>query len=814
MAEAKIKITADTRSAERDIRNLQSALENLSRVSTAAGVAFASITAAAAGVAVAFKGITDQVGELADLGKALDLSAQSLLNLQRSAQLAGVDAGELNQALFRLRGNLGDALVKGAGPAKDALDRLGLSAKTLSTIPADQQIAKITEELRKVQNPAERSALAIDLLGKQGPRLLEVADNAARLAEQAEKMGLALSDIEVRNLELAGDAMDELSFIVKDTLTKALAQLAPYIIAIADNLKEAVVEAGGFGNIVADSVIPALRLATQAAAVLAAVFITGKLIAAVVAITGAVIGMYNALKLATTAAAALNAVVGKNPLIKIAGAAAGLAGAAVVVDEIGEAFDKLDAQARAISENTRTDLAKEKEARSKITAEVDKLNQEQEKALKSLEETIVKLEQSVKFEREKVSLGDTQANINKMITEESAKLEKVGQSLTAQQRDRITLAYQELEAIKNRETFDRAINALSNERLTVAIADKDQREVALGIIKMEEQLKRSLNDIERDSLSIAIKKTQEAREQGSIAEAILNATRQQTELEKINRGLSLQRSLGGVSGAGFVTSEREYLRDQEALQALLDNKIISEQQYYQQREELARQYTFKIQQLEMQRIEAVLMAERNGIAAVLSEQDRATIQRVGQQDRQREIVRGRIEWEKKSEAQKTQFALETAGQMFSALGTQNKKAFEAAKAFNIANAIMNTYLSATKALAMYPFPFGLIAAAGAVAAGMAQVNAIRSQQYSGRALGGPVMNGESYIVGERGPELFTPNTNGNITRNSDLAGGGTTNVNFTIVTNDSQGFDDLLLQRRGMITQMISDAQLESGRRM
>ena len=814
MAEAKIKITADTRSAERDIRNLQSALENLSRVSTAAGVAFASITAAAAGVAVAFKGITDQVGELADLGKVLDLSAQSLLNLQRSAQLAGVDAGELNQALFRLRGNLGDALVKGAGPAKDALDRLGLSAKTLSTIPADQQIAKITEELRKVQNPAERSALAIDLLGKQGPRLLEVADNAARLAEQAEKMGLALSDIEVRNLELAGDAMDELSFIVKDTLTKALAQLAPYIIAIADNLKEAVVEAGGFGNIVADSVIPALRLATQAAAVLAAVFITGKLIAAVVAITGAVIGMYNALKLATTAAAALNAVVGKNPLIKIAGAAAGLAGAAVVVDEIGEAFDKLDAQARAISENTRTDLAKEKEARSKITAEVDKLNQEQEKALKSLEETIVKLEQSVKFEREKVSLGDTQANINKMITEESIKLEKVGQSLTAQHRDRITLAYQELEAIKNRETFDRAINALSNERLTVAIADKDQREVALGIIKMEEQLKRSLNDIERDSLSIAIKKTQEAREQGSIAEAILNATRQQTELEKINRGLSLQRSLGGVSGAGFVTSEREYLRDQEALQALLDNKIISEQQYYQQREELARQYTFKIQQLEMQRIEAVLMAERNGIAAVLSEQDRATIQRVGQQDRQREIVRGRIEWEKRSEAQKTQFALETAGQMFSALGAQNKKAFEAAKAFNIANAVMNTYLSATKALATYPFPFGLIAAAGAVAAGMAQVNAIRSQQYSGRALGGPVMNGESYIVGERGPELFTPNTNGNITRNSDLAGGGTTNVNFTIVTNDSQGFDDLLLQRRGMITQMISDAQLESGRRM
>jgi hypothetical protein len=38
-------------------------------------------------------------------------------------------------------------------------------------------------------------------------------------------------------------------------------------------------------------------------------------------------------------------------------------------------------------------------------------------------------------------------------------------------------------------------------------------------------------------------------------------------------------------------------------------------------------------------------------------------------------------------------------------------------------------------------------------------------------------------------------------------------VNFTIVANDAQGFDDLLLQRRGMITQMIADSRLEQGQR-
>jgi SLT domain-containing protein len=126
---------------------------------------------------------------------------------------------------------------------------------------------------------------------------------------------------------------------------------------------------------------------------------------------------------------------------------------------------------------------------------------------------------------------------------------------------------------------------------------------------------------------------------------------------------------------------------------------------------------------------------------------------------------------------------------------------------------MNTYMAVTKALATYPFPFSLIAAGGALAFGLAQVAQIRSQSYSGRALGGPVMGGETYMVGESGPELFTPQGTGSITRNGDLQGGGPVSVEFTIVANDTQGFDALLASRRGVITQIISDAMLERGQR-
>ena len=47
-----------------------------------------------------------------------------------------------------------------------------------------------------------------------------------------------------------------------------------------------------------------------------------------------------------------------------------------------------------------------------------------------------------------------------------------------------------------------------------------------------------------------------------------------------------------------------------------------------------------------------------------------------------------------------------------------------------------------------------------------------------RAMGGPVMGGGSYIVGEKGPELFTPTSSGNITPNSAMGGANiTVNVN-------------------------------------
>jgi tetratricopeptide (TPR) repeat protein len=83
-----------------------------------------------------------------------------------------------------------------------------------------------------------------------------------------------------------------------------------------------------------------------------------------------------------------------------------------------------------------------------------------------------------------------------------------------------------------------------------------------------------------------------------------------------------------------------------------------------------------------------------------------------------------------------------------------------------------------------------------------------------RALGGPVAGANAYLVGERGPELFVPNSAGTIVPNERLGSSmGDTNINFNISATDASSFDSMLVQRRGLITNIINDALSRQGRR-
>ena len=87
----------------------------------------------------------------------------------------------------------------------------------------------------------------------------------------------------------------------------------------------------------------------------------------------------------------------------------------------------------------------------------------------------------------------------------------------------------------------------------------------------------------------------------------------------------------------------------------------------------------------------------------------------------------------------------------------------------------------------------------------------------GRATGGAVTPNRPFMVGERGAELFVPNTSGQIITNENtkalMAGGNqSVNVNFSIEATDASGFDELLTSRKNQIVAMISQAMNQKGK--
>lgn len=94
---------------------------------------------------------------------------------------------------------------------------------------------------------------------------------------------------------------------------------------------------------------------------------------------------------------------------------------------------------------------------------------------------------------------------------------------------------------------------------------------------------------------------------------------------------------------------------------------------------------------------------------------------------------------------------------FKTFGAGNKKMFAIGKAFAISQSIINTYMAATNALARTPLPppFPQIAAAGIIAAGLAQVAKISAEKMPAFATGGAMTIGgaggvDSQMVSFRG----------------------------------------------------------------
>ena len=211
----------------------------------ALGSALVDVTSQVYGFA---KGQIDLMDQAGDLAGRLGLPVEELTRLQYAFQLTGSEADDVGGVLSKFNINLSDAARKG-GPAADALDALGLSAKKLINQPISEQVYQIADAIKGVKNPADRASLAMDIFGKSGVNVINSlvagGDELRKFANESDALGNTVSQSMVDISGAANDAYDKAWLALGGLGNQLAVAIAPYIISIGDQFTEL---AKGFGK--------------------------------------------------------------------------------------------------------------------------------------------------------------------------------------------------------------------------------------------------------------------------------------------------------------------------------------------------------------------------------------------------------------------------------------------------------------------------------------------------------------------------------------------------------------------------------------
>jgi len=175
----------------------------------------------------------------------------------------------LETGLKKMQKNVVDA-AQGSKTAQASLARLGVSIADLAGLSPDRQFELLADRLSQVRNPAIRTALAMDLFGKAGTRLLPLMSQGAAgiesLRDEARRLGLSISGDDAQAAEAFGDSLGSLWKVVKAGAFAIGAALVPVLGDLVTNTTAAAVSAIGWVKENKELVVIAFKIAAGIAA--------------------------------------------------------------------------------------------------------------------------------------------------------------------------------------------------------------------------------------------------------------------------------------------------------------------------------------------------------------------------------------------------------------------------------------------------------------------------------------------------------------------------------------------------------------------
>jgi len=191
-------------------------------------------------VTAPFRAIADAAGRLDDAGKSaerLGLSIGMFQTLSAVADEVGLSVSTMSSVLTKMQMTLVKA-GEGAKPAVDALQAIGLNAAALQGMSTAQQFEAISAAIMGIPDPAQRTAAAVAIFGKNAAQAMAfIKEGANGAIAEMEKLnsifGVDITEVQRQSINQMNDALGRLAIPVTGFINQLTAGIAPAITTAA-----------------------------------------------------------------------------------------------------------------------------------------------------------------------------------------------------------------------------------------------------------------------------------------------------------------------------------------------------------------------------------------------------------------------------------------------------------------------------------------------------------------------------------------------------------------------------------------------------
>jgi hypothetical protein len=208
----------------------------------------------------------ENAASLDRMSQSAGVSVEALSSLKLAAAASGLTQDELGLALKKLNVNIAEAAGNANSKAGVAFKAMGISVLDASghVKTADVVLGELATKFAGYADGPNKTAIAVQLLGRQGQNLIPVLNQGAAGLEEFKKQALDAGLVMSGQTAEAAEAFEQKAAVLKSTLVDGLGiQLSAKLLPILNGMADAFFKSGNAGETlatVADMIVAGLRI--------------------------------------------------------------------------------------------------------------------------------------------------------------------------------------------------------------------------------------------------------------------------------------------------------------------------------------------------------------------------------------------------------------------------------------------------------------------------------------------------------------------------------------------------------------------------